>query len=283
MEQKPSRHARRGSAAEYRFPVSAIVSIAFALCWPVAAQAPLVSPSTLVLNSDQRGGIVVVGVADDSPTAFQVVDAFFVQDGLGQLREVGVRDAPFSAAGFLRAGPRKFSLAPGEGMQLRIAARPPKDLPAGEYRLHLKIESLGEQPDVSTKQALNQTLEITVPIRVALAVRILYRHLIEPEGGRIKDLTVRHGGEFTDLEFHIERLGRTSLLAEYQIFGRQADGELSPISKVKGANIYSELEGRRFTERLKSAQVAEMRELCIRLTPKEPGNPNLKSHEFCVV
>lgn len=281
MKAVPFRIAGVSLVQTCRLFVSLTAMVLLSLPFQVVAQTPIISPSTLVLDNDQRGGIVLVGVADDEPAAFQVTDAFYVQDDDGNLKEIRIEDASFSAARFLRAGPRRFSLVPGEGMQLRIAARPPQDLAPGEYRLHLRIESLGEQMKSATPPSSDPALEVVVPIRVALAVRVLYRHKIKPAGGRIEKLAVQKSEASTELQFEIERLGHASLLAEYQVFARQADGKMNPIGKSKGANIYREIGRRHFSERFAREQVADTEVLCIRLTPRDPGDPNLKTHEVC--
>lgn len=247
-------------------------------------QTLMISPGTLVLDSTRPGGTVIVGVTGNNSAVVEVSNAFFLQNTDGGLSSVDPATSPRSAAAFIRAGPRRFTILPGQGTQLRVAVRPPAGLPQGEYRLHLRIElvrKLGARaPDQEAKSETKQ-VGINVPIRVALGARILYRHKVKPEGGRVETVTARTEGQTVVVSFDIIRLGETSLLAKYQVIARYPSGAAKPIGPAGGISLYPEHDHRRFTMKLDRSLLDGASQVCIRLAPNDIGNADLAPHENC--
>lgn len=118
--------------------------------WPVLADAVLVAPHALFLGDRHRTGEVYL--VNQSSTAEEVELEFQFgypeADSAGGMRvrlipepEAG---AP-SAAGWLRAFPRRLRLEAGQRQAVRIQATPPADLPNGEYWSRLIVTSRQER------------------------------------------------------------------------------------------------------------------------------------------
>lgn len=244
----------------------------------------MVAPGTLVLDEGLRAGVIVVGIPGDQPASFEVKDSFFLQDANGQLRAADPEAAANSAASFIRVGPRRFSLTPGQGQQVRVAVRPPASLLPGEYRMHLTIANAGVQalrPDEVQKPQHPDALSLVVPIQVARGVRILYRHKVRPEGGRLESLALRREADTATVTFDVVRLGVTSLLATYQMFIRDRDGDVRDVGRDAAVGIYAEQARRHVSVQLPAAEVPEGAILCVRLVPDDPGNSGLSPAETC--
>jgi hypothetical protein len=68
------------------------------------------------------------------------------------------------------------------------------------------------------------SIAIAIPLNVAFGVRVLLRHDVTPEGGRPSNVKVHQEGASSVVDFDVERLGVTSLLATAEPFARAKDG-----------------------------------------------------------
>jgi hypothetical protein len=123
-----------------------IAAIAALLVFPVLADAVLVAPHALYLSDRQQTGeIFVVNQGDQAQdVTIEVVFGYPESDSTGEMR---IRFEPEpgpelpSAAGWLRAFPRRLRVLPGRRQAVRIQATPPAGLPDGEYWSRLVVTS----------------------------------------------------------------------------------------------------------------------------------------------
>ena len=116
------------------------------LVFPVLADAILVAPHALYLSDRQpTGEIFLVNQSDQAEdVTIEVVFGYPESDSTGEMQirfepDPGP-DAP-SAAGWLRAFPRRLRVPPGRRQAVRIQATPPAGLPEGEYWSRLVVTS----------------------------------------------------------------------------------------------------------------------------------------------
>ena len=245
----------------------------------------MVSPGTLVLADANKAGVIIVAAGGDAAVSIEAQSNFFIQNEEGQLKASDPLSAEKSAAGFLRVGPRKFTLTPGRGQEIRVSARPPKDLAPGEYRLHLIMTNRGSSaalPQEVAPQADSDQLSVVIPIRIARGVRVLYRHQVTPEGGRLENLALSNSEGRHTLSFDVARLGATTLMAQYHLLARDAAGNFSEIGQPVGVNIYPENPRRSYSALLDAAAMPAGSVPCVRLTHKDPGNPALPAETQCL-
>jgi hypothetical protein len=249
------------------------------------AQQVMLTPGTLVLDGSTRSGEITVGNPGDGVSTFRVDDAFFVQAASGQLSVDSPKTARNSALALLRVGPRRFALAGGEGQTVRVAARTPRELAPGEYRLHLAVTNLAEQAahaDVARAQHVaNQSIGVVIPFNVARGVRVLLRHQVVPEGGRLSGLTRRGVGADVVFGFDVQRLGATSLLASVVPFARGQDGRDLKSWPAIGTSIYTEQPSRHFEAKVPANEIPHGARLCARLVHSDAGAPHLPAMEAC--
>ncbi|MBD3258689.1 hypothetical protein GF377_09675 [candidate division GN15 bacterium] len=111
----------------------------------------LVAPTVVVLSDQQRTGRMILRNPTDVPQEVSVEFKFGlpISDSLGNLtltlEDSAVTD-PRSALGWIRAFPRRIVMPPGAEQTVRFVARPPKDLPEGEYWSRIVVSSQRSQP-----------------------------------------------------------------------------------------------------------------------------------------
>lgn len=233
------------------------------------AQSLMLSPGTVVLSDQQRAAAILVGTTGDRLTTFEVSNSFFIQQPDGLLIAADPASSEGTAVDFLRVGPRRFVAEPGRGQQVRVAARPPRDLPPGEYRMHLTVASVGDSdatPSVSMTAETGNGIKVVIPVRVARAVRILYRHEIEPEGGDLEALRRQRKGSDVVVDFTVRRKGQTSLIAETEILAMSSLGTVLSRWPGPAVSVYTENDRRHFSARVPANEVPGNVSLCVRLS-----------------
>jgi hypothetical protein len=252
-------------------------------CFSGGATASVMLSDTLVVLDDRsRAGALTVGAPGAEFSNFEINDLHYRQQADGQLATGPATEA--SAASILRVGPRRFQVDPGRGQQVRIAARPPQGLAPGEYRLHLQVVNTagpGTAPDEVLTGRAGEGISVAIPIRIARAVRVLYRHQVQPEGGRLEELSRRQEGGDQVLDFAVARLGLTSLLASTEVVARDSAGAERGRWPGPALSIYPELERRALTARVPDAEVPAGAKLCVELKVTDPGAEAIAPVQAC--
>lgn len=110
------------------------------------AQAVLVAPHAMFLEHRGRSGVFYVHNPDDTPVEISIdlVFGYPQSDSLGnvhvELQEEPPAHEP-SCADWVVALPRKLVLAPNQRQAVRVLARPPANLPDGEYWSRVVVSS----------------------------------------------------------------------------------------------------------------------------------------------
>ena len=111
----------------------------------------LVAPTVIVLSEQNRTGRMLLRNPGPEPAEVSVRMSFGItqSDSLGQvyveLQDSAITD-PRSAAGWIRPFPRRVVLPPGAEQTVRFVARPPSDLPDGEYWARVVVRSEASNP-----------------------------------------------------------------------------------------------------------------------------------------
>ncbi len=106
----------------------------------------LVAPTSLILSDKKRTGRLTVQNPSDKPNEVTIAFSFGLpeSDSLGNVRIIlqdsAVTD-PQSSLGWIQAFPRKMVLQPNSSQIVRFVARPPNDLPDGEYWCRVVVKS----------------------------------------------------------------------------------------------------------------------------------------------
>lgn len=278
-------HWGRGMTARMVLPIlGAVAGMAYSP--PTSADSLMVSATTVVLSDRVRAGSVSLGGGNSQVTSIAIDNVAFVQTPEGRLQSVAVQEGPHEAATFIRYGPRRVVTEARRALPVRLAARPPTNLPAGEYRMHLRARVLHQSDDSTPYDDLPEGADghvsARIPIRLARAVRVLYRHHVVPQPGRLVSVdATRRDDAALELVLEVAREGETSLIAEYLPYVRMADGRELALGEWRGLNIYAELDGRRFSHMLDAHDVPNDARICVRLRHTDPGAPSATESEHC--
>jgi hypothetical protein len=140
--------AHTRSSRGLRATLAALLATAL---WPLVADAVLVAPHALFLGDRNRTGQIYLVNQGATPEEVEIEFQFGYPetDSVGGMRVRLIAEpdsgAP-SAAGWLRAFPRRLRLDAGQRQAVRIQAAPPERLPPGEYWSRLIVTSRQERP-----------------------------------------------------------------------------------------------------------------------------------------
>ncbi|UCD93718.1 MAG: hypothetical protein JSU69_08070 [Candidatus Zixiibacteriota bacterium] len=139
----------------------------------------LVAPTSVILTETKRTGRLTVQNPTDKPKEVTIHFSFGVplSDSLGDVK-ISLQDSaitdPRSAVDWIKAFPRKMVLAPNSSQVVRFVARPPRDLPDGEYWARVVIRSQeGETsiPAASDQEKITTRLNMIMQTAIALKYR----------------------------------------------------------------------------------------------------------------
>lgn len=161
---------RRTTRAVTRGTAMAFVAIAGA---PLLGNAVLVAPHAIFIDHRTRTAQVTLANPSAEPEEVDLAFAFGfpATDSAGQ-PYVRLFDEPAdsfpSAAGWIRAFPRRVRLEPGQRQVVRLLAQPPADLPDGEYWTRLIVTSRRAQEVAvaDTTMRAGLTLELRTIVSV---------------------------------------------------------------------------------------------------------------------
>jgi P pilus assembly chaperone PapD len=139
----------------------------------------LVAPTVVILSDKDRTGRINVENPSNKSKEIEISLGFGlpVSDSLGKvsiaLQDSNVTD-PRSAMTWISAFPRKFRLEPNGSQVVRLVARPPKDLPDGEFWAQIVVKS--QEGDItfpldSTEGAITTKLNMIMKTVIALKYR----------------------------------------------------------------------------------------------------------------
>ena len=210
---------------------------------PALAQDVNLTPKRIVFDDRARGAAqVIVFNRGDAAAKFKIelIDRVMKPDG-------SVIEAPGptidSAKSFIRFSPRRVTLAPGESQVVRIQARPPADLPAGEYRTHLTVSAIPSTdagPQAARGSGERKTIQIRlVPIYGMSIPIIVRRGALSAEVG-IEDIRPVQSNGARAVSFVLVRKGTSSAYGDIdvELVGR---GASRSIAVAKGLGVYPEI------------------------------------------
>ena len=159
-----------------------VCALMLVLCLPkVLAQSEssilFVAPSRVVVPPKEN--IAVVNVSNRSSEArrydITVVDQVMTEEGM--TRRVETFD--YSAKRFLRFQPKRFTLEPGQRQVIRIMAKRPQDIAAGDYHSHILFRevplSLVDKKQVE-KQATDGKTQFEIKTLYGVAIPVIIQN-----------------------------------------------------------------------------------------------------------
>ena len=230
----------------FRLAARAALLAPLLLCAP-GAQAGigdlLVAPTRIVLNGSRGTDIILTNIGEDVAT-YRVSVELRRMSPDGMLHDVTEPTAAEQAAqSMIVYAPRRDTLPPREPQIIRISARAPKNLPDGEYRVHLLFRAVPPpQPVEASKETRGVAFRLTPIYGVTIPVIARFGNLRAKAG--ISDVRLTQQDGKPAVSVHLTRSGERSTFGEVRVMKA---GVKDPIAIQRGIAIYTELGQRDIT------------------------------------
>lgn len=182
----------------------------------LAAQGVLIAPTTLIVDARTRTTSLLLLNQGTEPAEVDV-STFFgytVTDSAGQL-QLHVPDAPeaglVSAAEWIRAYPRRMTIAPKGQQTVRLMVTPPADLPDGEYWARLAVLARGGTLPIEAA-ADSGAVHVGLAIEVRTLLPVLVRKGKVGTGIALSGLRAHRIADSVIVRGRLERQGNAAMI-----------------------------------------------------------------------
>ncbi|WP_054118558.1 hypothetical protein [Porphyrobacter sp. AAP60] len=207
---------------------------------------------------DQRQRVASVGLYNKMPFEgeYEISVANMIMTDRGQI-------IPFSnlpanvdasevktASDMLRWSPRRVLLLGSEAQTVRIMARPPADLPDGEYRAHFTVVSVPS--DINDGFSIDDALGggnqaagnvgVTIRPRFGISIPVIVRVGSTTLEVGLADFSISPGDGGPQVSLTISRSGTRSAYGDLII---TAPGQEAPLVVARGIGVYPEIDARK--------------------------------------
>lgn len=202
-----------------------------ALLWAASARpaaAVSVSPAALYLDARTRTGALTLTNNGTRPEEIEISFAFGYprSDSTGKVDVPLVQVAPAgepSAAGWLRAFPRRLVLEPGQSQVVRVLAQPPAGLAEGEYWARLLVTSRGGQTPV---EQMEGDIRVLLDVQTVVVTAVTYRQGSVATGVAATGAQSRATPAGVELRLDLERQGSAAYLGRVRAELLDANGRV---------------------------------------------------------
>jgi len=201
----------------------------------------LVAPTRVVLEGRQRTAEVTLVNTGSTPATYRIgfVQIRMNEDGSTTEIETPGPGERFSD-GLIRFSPRQVTLEPNVAQTVRIQLRKPADLPAGEYRSHLRFRGVPRQDPVQAANAssginvhLVPVYGVSIPVIVRQGETAATVALDAPELGPPGENGVRA------LSVRMRRTGNQSVIGNFAVSFIPLRGEPIVVGLAGGVAVYT--------------------------------------------
>lgn len=209
-----------------------------------------VTPTRIVLEGRERSGTISLANTGGAKATYRLTVVNMRMDQNGAFEEIpdgAERPGELFAETLFRFAPRQVSLEPGETQVIRVAARKPAGLAAGEYRSHLVIRAI-PQPDAASsieRKSSGSGLEVSLAVIPGIALPVIVRHGEVSSDASLSDLRYEPPAPAGDrksgnLSFRLNRSGNGSVYGDLSAsyFPPGGDAEIL-VSEVNQLAVYT--------------------------------------------
>lgn len=205
-----------------------VAGLAALLLVPAAIHAVYVSPAAVFMDDRNRNAQVTMGNAGEVAEEVRVELMFgFLDTDSAGTPFIRLMDDPGpefpSASGWLGVFPQRARLEPGERRVVRLFARPPDDLPDGEYWSRLIVTSRRAAGRVDAGDTLARA---GVSLEIRLVTSVTYRKGDVSTSLRLDDIAAAADGDSLVLSIGMERGGNAAYLGTMQVELVNAQGRV---------------------------------------------------------
>ncbi len=202
-----------------RLPVALAGAILGSLLWPILADAILVAPTAVFIDHRSRSGEVYLVNRGNDPEEVSVELKFGYPDA-DSTGDVYIHffdslpaGAP-SAAGWVRAYPRRVVVPPGAQQLVRLMATPPAGLPDGEYWSRIVITSRQAAPAV---QVTDSGVRAQINVEMRTVISLMYRKGEVQTGLVLNDFRAELRGDSLVVWMDLARSGNAAWLGTARV------------------------------------------------------------------
>ncbi|HEX6644994.1 MAG TPA: hypothetical protein VF037_09960 [Gemmatimonadales bacterium] len=183
---------------------------------PLPAQGVLVAPTTVIIDARSRTSSVLLANQGDEPAEVEISTffAYTVTDSAGQLQLFTPDTMPaglVSAAEWIRAYPRRMTIAPKSQQTVRLLVSPPANLPDGEYWARLAVLARGGRVPLETT-ADTTSVHVGLSIEVRTLLPVLYRKGRVETGVALSALRAERLADSVVVRGRLERQGNAAMI-----------------------------------------------------------------------
>ena len=198
--------------------IAALTALIFILA-PAIIWAIYVSPTAVFMDPRTRDASVTIGNSGETPEEATIELKFGFPDadsaGTPYIRFVDDPGPEFaSAAAWIRPFPQRVRLEPGTQQVVRLLARPPADLPDGEYWTRMIITGRGASVSLPTQDS---GVRVGVGLEIRLVTSVTWRQGRVTTGVAVRNLTAEADGDSLAVWANLARLGNAAYLGTADI------------------------------------------------------------------
>lgn len=214
----------------------------FVLCAPRESEASFISPTKVYIEDGQNSASVSITNTGDETLVYQFEWERRARSQDGQqtilLKEGETMEGYNPADPYLIYSPRKVVVQPDETQRVRILARRPADMPAGEYRSHLKITSETVDPPEKT-ETMRGEFGGVLAVRPGVSIPVMLR-----TGKTVVDMKITSGTIIREenvdvVEVNIVNNSTRSIYGKSSLKCLAAGGQETE-TKLSGFRLYAE-------------------------------------------
>ncbi len=178
------------------------------------AQGVMVAPHAVFIDHSQRSGSVLLYNPGTEPVEVTISTIFGypTTDSAGGIKlDTLPADSAVSALAWIQAFPRRLTVGPRERQTVRLLARPPIELPNGEYWLRLIIAAQAGRVPI-TGVADTTAIQVGLKLEVRTIIGVNYRKGAVSTGVSLSNLRAQLAGDSVITRAKLERRGNAAFI-----------------------------------------------------------------------
>jgi P pilus assembly chaperone PapD len=236
------------------------------------AQDLLLAPYRLVFDGNNRSQEIALVNRGSRRGTYRIEFVNMVMSDKGELVESdSTSKGEKFAKDMVRASVRQVELDAGETQMIRVALRKPADLPAGEYRTHMKVMSLPPVEPLRPDPDKPNELSFKLVPAYGMTIPVLVRQgrppaTALPISARVSNVDPDGNGQF---DIDIRRSGERSMFVDIDVATAPAKGKGQWVMTARGVSLYAPYENRPFSFQITKAQIALLKDTKARVLVTE--------------
>jgi len=196
------------------------------------ASSVLVAPHHIFIDHRVRSATIQLFNAGDQTeeVSIETVFGYPATDSLGRVylyTEPAESEAELeerSAAGWIRAFPRRVTVRPGQRQTIRLLAQPPADLADGEYWTRVVVHAKGQHLPLAVSDGAD--IEVGLDLEVRTVIALTYRKGDVETGVRMSEVAPRIVGDTLYARPLLERDGEAAYIGMLRTEVVDSSGEV---------------------------------------------------------